>query len=558
MVAMTSALVAMVACSDEPEGAGSSSSSSGAVSSSSGGENTSSSSGSSVTCNEPSVDPNCNATRCTEQAGEPAVCRNGACVKLASEDCKISDVFGAFDDDRALWIGGTLAMVQGNGKINTSGPPRRNAMQLAIDEINDFGGVPAGEGCAPRKLAAIVCDDGSQTNTAGTTDATERIGNHLVGELGVKALVGAGVSGSTINMTEKVVAPQQALMIAPSATAIAINTLAAAGGGSTGQPRLLWRTAPSDDLQSKALIAIYNQILHAGETTRLAIVNKSDAFGVGLADAFQRDVKLNGANVVVDDDTDGMQRGPNFVRATCDPQSSGEPAPCDGVIEALTALKPTVIVLLGTAESTTRTLKFYEATNPNPKPFYLAPDAPAKPELWAAVKANPELATRVRGVVPGRVTPLASNFFDRYRIKFPQAPDSDGNLVASTLLFGMAGSYDATYLLTYAMLASGTDKTTFTGPELAVGMSKTVSGALVSVGTADFGPAVTSLQKGESINVNGASGALDFDLSTGTAPSDIIVWCVRKNPSTNDYERFDTAQYFTAAGQLEGDFSCDP
>ncbi len=512
------------------------------------------------------VDPNCNTTKCTaDNGGAKSICVAGACQRLVMEgagadDCKAGDLVGAVDDDRAIWIGGSLAMIAAGGKINPSGPPRRNSIEFAIDEINEKGGIPGvGECGVARKLAAIVCDDGGGRNASGMTDVTDRIGAHLANDLGIQAVIGGGTSGPTIALATNSLLPKGALIIAPSSTAIAITDLA---GATVDGDRLVWRTAPSDLLQSKALLKLYDAYVaaHAGPH-KLAIVDKGDAYGKGLGDAVQTDVMLNGAHVA----PVGSPPGADFYRGTCAASAApldGGGSACQVNIDALVALRPTIIMLPGTAESITQVMIPYEASlgGGDPKPFYFIPDGPAKPELFAAVKAQPELATRIQGTVPGAVTPLASNFFNfGYKSKYPQSPDADGNMVDSTLLFGMAGSYDATYLLAYAMIATNTDSQTFTGSQFAKGFAKTINGAAVDVGPANFLTAVTPI-RASGIDFNGASGPLNFDLAKGEAPSNVIIWCVRKNPNsaTGDFQRFDdTGQTFDSlTSELEGPYSC--
>ena len=155
----------------------------------------SSSSSGATTCSQETVDPSCNYAKCTADLGGPSICVAGACKRVdLGDDCKQADIFGDYTNDRAIWIGGAMAMIQANGKINTSGPPRRNSIAFAVEEINGQGGVPSTDPACntPRPLAAVVCDDGGGRNTSGTTDVTERIGNHLVNELGIKAIIGGG------------------------------------------------------------------------------------------------------------------------------------------------------------------------------------------------------------------------------------------------------------------------------------------------------------------------------------------------------------------------------
>lgn len=576
-VSFVATIGAVAACGgDEDADAGTSSSSSG-----DGGtirsDATTSSSGGGAACTEAPVDANCNIAKCTAEKGAPAICVAGACQQLdMGDDCKVADIFGASTDDRAIWIGGATALIAAGGKINTSGPPRRNSIQTAVDEINEnLGGIPnAEDGCAPRKLAAIVCDDGGGRNTSGTTDVSERIANHLVNDLGIRAVIGAGTSGPTIAMMDKVFSPAGAVLIAPSATAIAITNLASAN--TPEGDRLLWRTAPSDLLQSKALIELYNGYVaaHPG-TTKLAIVDKGDAYGKGLGDEFQASAMLNGQPIPAGNTAGGGDAGAdggggnptaNFYRGQCTAGAApadGGGSLCQDQVTALVDLQPTVIVLPGTAESITQIMIPYESTNPGVKPFYLIPDGPAKKELFDYVKSKPEIAARIQGTVPGAVTPLADNFFNfKYKAKFPKVPDENGNPVDSALLFGMAGSYDATYLLSYAMASTNVNAKTFTGSQYSKGLGKTISGINTDVGTANFGAAIEALHAGQGIDFNGASGPLNFDVATGTAPSNMIIWCVRENPNSanGDFQRYDaTGQiYNSVTSQLEGTYSCPP
>ena len=59
-------------------------------------------------------------------------------------------------------------------------------------------------------------------------------------------------------------------------------------------------------------------------------------------------------------------------------------------------------------------------------------------------------------------------------------------------------------------------------------MAKLVDGQEIAVGNTQqqIGLAFEKLQSGGSINFAGASGPLDFDLATGEAMSDILIWCL--------------------------------
>ncbi|HRE25661.1 MAG TPA: ABC transporter substrate-binding protein, partial [Anaerolineales bacterium] len=90
---------------------------------------------------------------------------------------------------------------------------------------------------------------------------------------GVQAIIGAGASGVTIEAFNRVAKAGRVLMVSPSATSPAISNLTDEG--------LLWRTAPSDAVQGRA-IAEY--IARRGYE-KVAIVNRNDAYGNGLSAA---------------------------------------------------------------------------------------------------------------------------------------------------------------------------------------------------------------------------------------------------------------------------------
>lgn len=238
------------------------------------------------------MDPNCNTTKCSADLGGPAICVAGACKALTlGEECVAANIFGASNDDNAIWIGGMTGFITGDdaAPVDSSGPPQRNAIELAVREINESGGIPPVDTTCgrARPLAAIVCDDGGWR----TEDITLKVGHHLVDDLGITAIVGANWSGTTIALTKNVTAPKQALVIAPGATAIDITNLPEAN--TADGKRILWRTAPSDILQSAALLQVLAQV--TGSTgTRLAVVNIDNAYGVGLGGAVAQG-SINGA-----------------------------------------------------------------------------------------------------------------------------------------------------------------------------------------------------------------------------------------------------------------------
>lgn len=536
----------VAACGGEDEPGAQSSSSGGSSGTTDGGGSTSSS-GQTACPERAPLDPSCNVTKCTADLGGPAICVAGACKALTlGEECVAANIFGAANDDNAIWIGGMTGFITGDpaAPVDSSGPPQRNSIELAVREINESGGIPPVDTTcgSARPLAAIVCDDGGWR----TEDITLKVGHHLVDDLGITAIVGANWSGTSIALAKNVTSPKKALLFAPGSTAIDITNLPEA---TVDGKRLLWRTAPSDILQGAALLQVLAQV--SSGTVKVAVVNIDNAYGVGLGGAVAAG-SINGAPMTA------PANAANFAHLTYDPSAPDADAQMAQVKTDLLALNPNVVVIIGTNEVAS-IIDDYDGDAVT-KPTYLLSDGTAVPELWTSVANNPSLATRIRGTVPGAITPLTKSWFDfNYKTAFPQGPNEKGTMVPSTLVFGMAGCYDATYLLAYAMMSSQTaDSKVFTGPMLADGLAKTIGGAPVDVGKANFSAGSNAMRSGAAIDFTGTSGPLDFDIAHGEAPSDLIVWCVKKNPNTNSYERADdTGQtYVASSSSLQGPFAC--
>jgi branched-chain amino acid transport system substrate-binding protein len=169
-------------------------------------------------------------------------------------------------------------------------------------------------------------------------------------------------------------------------------------------------------------------------------------------------------------------------------------------------------------------------------------------DLWKKVGSNQDLRKRILGTVPSTHNHVFWNFKQAYKTKF-----TDGT---SPAVFGAAGAYDATYLLGYATVANGS--LPVTGANLAKALRREVPpGTAMGVGADSINPIFKILESGKNIDFDGASGPLDFDLSTGDAPSDIQLWCLPKDPSGNASAAQNSGEFFDATtGKIAG--SIDP
>ncbi len=454
---------------------------------------------------------------CVDKHGQYFVCRKSdfQCVGLLTEQCPTIE--GNYLDDGAFMIGSILPVT---GDPST-GVPEENAIKLAIGDFKTTAnGLPPKPGNTGRRpMVLVACSDNADQETAVVA------AKHLVDDLEVPAIIGAAYSGITTRMTTEVTIPGHVLVISPSATATNITDLADDG--------LVWRTSPSDVYQSVALAAFIQQrlepairaklMLTAADKIKLAVLHKGDAYGAGLADALEQDpgnVQINGAPV--NDPTNlGLYQRVDYG----DPDNATENPPhYQDAIDAALQAKPHIIAIFGTKQAVEDVMVPIEAgwdtTGPavTYRPRYLFADGGYIPELFAAIGADDDLRQRVSGSVPGTTNSLFSAFKNAYNSKF--------NGQGSPDVFGAAGSYDATYLLAYAAVANGGNPET--GPNLAEGLKRMVgSPDVIDVGISKINSAFQKLSVTSSkIDFNGASGPLNFDVSTGEAPSDVQIFCV--------------------------------
>jgi len=204
------------------------------------------------------------------------------------------------------------------GALGFQGPPMFAAARLAVKDLNDAGGILTQQ---------VVVDDGDDGTSPDVASATV---DRFIGD-GVQVIIGAGASGVTKAVLPKVVAAGR-VIISPSATSDELSKLDDKG--------LLFRTAPPDVLQAKALTDI---IMRDGHQ-KVAIVARNDSYGKGLAENVQSDLAVNGlkaedVKVVLYDAKD-----------TFDPKTD-QAAVFDPLAKNVSAFGPDGILLVGYDES---------------------------------------------------------------------------------------------------------------------------------------------------------------------------------------------------------------
>ena len=460
----------------------------------------------------PAVECNLNADCATK--GTFQICKKTThtCVALQSAEC--THVAGDYQDDNAVIFGSILPTL---GADKSSGLPLQDALDLAVADFKRAGGLPPVPGSsASRPLAFVGCDDNSDSEQA------VRVANHLAKDIGVPAIVGAAFSGITIAVANGATIQNDVMLISPSATSTEITTLVDKG--------LVWRTSPSDVFQAKADVALYPKIENEVKKTlptpttpvKVAIAFKGDAYGSGLANAVSQSLVINGTPAT------GTANTPNFqFKDYGNPDDPATDATkYDSVAQEILDATPQVIFLFGITETVTEMMRRIENGWPPPSaatplPIYVLADGSLIPELpaYIATAKHPDVRTRIYGTIYGSNSSTFSIFRTSYTAFVTDGSSADTG--------GTANAYDALYNLAFATVAVGGNP--ITGTSLKDAFSKLVPGTgatSYTVGKDAITAAYQTLLAGNAIDYNGASGPLDYDLTTGDAPSDIQIWCV--------------------------------
>jgi branched-chain amino acid transport system substrate-binding protein len=214
-------------------------------------------------------------------------------------------VEGTRGGDGVLTIGSLLPQT---GSLAFLGPPEFAGVDLAVQEINEAGGV-LGE-----QVVNIPGDSGDTT----TNQADQTTDRHLAEN--VDAIVGAASSSVTLTVIDKITAAG-VTMFSPANTSTELSDYPDAG--------LYFRTAPPDLYQGSVL----GQFVINDGNQAVAIINLNDSYGNSLADQATATIEESGGEVV--------------ERIVYDPAATS----FDSEVGQLAAANADAIILIGFNES---------------------------------------------------------------------------------------------------------------------------------------------------------------------------------------------------------------
>jgi branched-chain amino acid transport system substrate-binding protein len=344
------------------------------------------------------------------------------------------------------------SLLPSTGALAFLGPPMIGGVEMAVQEINDAGGVNG----APMEL--VQQDDGTDPDIASTA------ADFLLAE-NVDVIVGAAGSGVSLAVIDKITGTP-VVQCSPSNTGLQFTTYDDGG--------FYFRTAPPDNLQAQVLTDLITGDGH----TNVAIIAQSTEYGEGFANALAEELDAAGVTVTPSDPILYDAEAGNYQAEAA---QLAEAAP-DAIAmisyeEGAQVLQAAIAAGVGPA-----TVQWYGA------------DGIQSSRFWQSVDpSNPVAVQGIRGTAPS-AAPAGGEGTFRERFAAFRPP-------GDTIYSGHA--YDCVVVAALAAIQAGSD-----APEA---IQENMNGI-----TRDgekctlFADCVALLEEGEDIDYDGAAGPLDF------------------------------------------------
>src|SRR5205814_2300434 len=210
----------------------------------------------------------------------------GLCVGLAFSAVPLMVlIVRAFAADKTITIGINLPLT---GADAHDAELIKDGALLAIEEANAKGGV------AGYKINVMVLDDG--TATAGQYDPAQAATNarKMVADNSVVAAIGPQMSGSGKAMSP-ILSQGNLATVTPASTNPDITDPKFAGQYRPAGKAIYFRTVTTDAFQGPNMA---NYFIDTLKVKSVYVLDDSGAYGVGIADAFQRQAEKRGIKVL--------------------------------------------------------------------------------------------------------------------------------------------------------------------------------------------------------------------------------------------------------------------
>lgn len=459
--------------------------------------------------------------------GAPYRCRQSdhKCISLLSTECnKIRGDAEELRNDKTIYLGYVTCSSGSETTVNTC-KAWGQALDMARDEFKrNVGGIPSAQGVRP--VVFVECD---QTTAIGG-EAAKTAMTHLIKNVEPPVVIGPTYSQDAVNLAQQTI-PANINFLLNIAQTSAVTALPATSTIDPLGQRLIWRTAPVDqqgaDAIAKSITQYWEPTLKApggivppGQPLKVMVVVRGDAFGKSYTGILTDRVVFNGKSGAANA-LDGNYKVHDWGTFT-DPNAPEAQPAFQATVQDAVDFKAHLYIYVDGPEAPGKVMVPMETTwtESTFRPRHLIP-ATSQGTVLAAVGTNADLAKRAFAYAS---KPVANPVFDKYvfnyNVSFPNGPPASSTYQPHT--------YDAVYVA-YFSLAAVVDTGPLNGPRAALGMAKLVPGPnrpLIQAGNVgDISKGFTAVAK-DGIDLDGASGPLDFDLKTGNTPTDVEMQCV--------------------------------
>lgn len=434
---------------------------------------------------------------------------------ISSLSTQCQTVIGEEDPANAFTFGAILPLTEADGSPNLRGSQRKLAMSLALSELNQL------EGVMTKKFRVRICDTQGGW-VSGEAEKAKALARFLIeSDENIQAIISGASSDTTAIQT--ITKPEGILLLSISATAISLTH-------EEGE-QLTWRMVASDWFQGTALGEVTRscqQEVGAEEDAGIAVLGMTNVYGSSMWQVLQSLPQSSGGSFVyypVETDHSNLER----------------------MLERIDDAGHSVMIVVGSTEMAAAVFDYYNASSATERPTVFLTDSNRNPEFLSRVDSAISLE-RVYGTLPG--VEEATRTYATFELTFNGLEGVDPAQGSFT-----AHSYDAIYSLAlahaHALGATGEVR----GRDLAPGLlALNGDTSEISSFATDFTQIRSALLDGRTVNVEGASGPLDFD-QFGALSSDVELWTVEDDGANG--RRFDTVGWIDVTRNGRKDFSSE-
>ncbi len=372
-----------------------------------------------------------------------------AAAALVLSGCAVAEEESTAVGDLTLKIGTALPQT---GNLAFLGPPQEAGVALAIKDINE-----ANKGI---QIEVELGDSGDTDNKAYETEIPRLL------NAGVKAIIGASSSGTSLQFIDQVVGAG-VIQFSPANTSAAFTTYDDKG--------LYFRTAPSDVLQGDVL----GNLIAADGYQRIAMLVLNDSYGTGLAQFTTDAFEAAGGEVVA---------APTYN--TGDTNFSAQ-------ISEILAASPEAIVLI-TFEEIKTIIPQLVSQFPADKLYFVDGNLANYSEDF-----EPGTLTGAKGTLPGLDATTIPEFLTRMNDNWV----AEGNADLDDVYIYGPESYDAVVLLALASLAAGSVESA----DIAAKLQEVSGGSGSGEKCTTFAECADIINGGGVADYDGISGPITFN-----------------------------------------------